>query len=93
LMPRPPADYIQETQEADVRGRYYDSLGVGLASALDTLTPAPPRILSPVSNPRLDVRPFSPFDAGLGYDLRAAMASPQPIHGHAQPPPPPAAQY
>ncbi|KAG6371878.1 hypothetical protein JVT61DRAFT_8877 [Boletus reticuloceps] len=95
LMPRPPADYIQETQEADVRGRYYDSLGVGLASALDTLTPVPPRIASPVFNPRLDVPPFSPFDAGLGYDLRAAMASPKPSHGHAQPPPPPppAAQY
>ena len=91
LRPRPPADYIQETQEADLRGRYYDSLGVGLASALDTLTPAPAsasaRIPSPVSNPRLDVRPFSPFDAGLGYDVRSAVA------GHAQTPRPPTAQY
>ena len=94
LLPRPPADYIQETQEADLRGRYFDSLGVGLASALDTLTPAPMQIASPV-DPRLDIRPFSPFDAGLGYDPRLAMASPVPGHGRAQapPPPPPGAQY
>lgn len=99
LMPRPPVEYIQETQEADLRARYYDSLGVGLASALDTtLPPAPARIASPVSNPHLDVRPFSPFDTGLGYDLRSAMVSPPPTHGRAQPPsglppPPPQAQY
>lgn len=94
LMPRPPAEYIQETQEADIRGRYYDSLGVGLASALDALTPIPARIASPVSNPHLDIRPFSPFDAGLGYDALLAVASPTPVHGHRPPPPPPpAAQY
>ena len=93
LMPRPPVEYIQETQEADIRGRYYDSLGVGLASALDTLTPAPARMASPVSDPRLDVRPFSPFDVGLGYDLRAMVASPSPIPGYVPPPPPPSAPY
>ena len=95
LLPRPPADYIQETQEADLRGRYFDSLGVGLASALDTLTPAPAQILSSPTDPRLDIRPFSPFDAGLGYDPRLAMTSPAPVHGYTQapPPPPPGAQY
>lgn len=93
LMPRPPAEYIQETQEADLRGRYYDSLGVGLASALDTLTPTTARIASPVSNPRLDIRPFSPFDAELGYNTRSAVVSPTPVHGGPPPPPPPAAQY
>lgn len=94
LMPRPPTEYIQETQEADLRGRYYDSLGVGLASALDVLTPVPARIAPPVSNPHLNIRPFSPFDAGLGYDTRA-VTSPAPVHGHVRPPPPPppAAQY
>jgi hypothetical protein len=95
LLPRPPADYIHETQEADLRGRYYDTLGVGLASALETLSPAPAQMGSPV-DPRLDMRPFSPFDPGLGYDPRLTMASPAPVHGYPQappPPPPPGAQY
>jgi len=89
LLPRPPVEYIQETQEADLRGRYFDSLGVGLASALDTLTPVPARIASPVTNARLDIRPFSPFNAGVGYDSRQALVSPTAVHGYAQPPPPP----
>lgn len=89
LMPRPPVEYIQETQEADLRGRYFDSLGVGLASALDTLTPEPARIASPVTNARLDTRPFSPFDAGVGYNSRQALVSPTAVRGYAQPPPPP----
>ncbi|KAH0826905.1 hypothetical protein J3R83DRAFT_4497 [Lanmaoa asiatica] len=95
LLPRPPVEYIQETQEADLRGQYYDSLGVGFANALDSLTPIPARIASPMSNPRLNIRPFSPFDAGLGYDTRPLVASPTPVHGHVRPPPPPppAAQY
>ncbi|KAF8552577.1 hypothetical protein OG21DRAFT_1486082 [Imleria badia] len=89
LRPRPPVEYIQETQEADLRGRYYDTLGVGLASALETPTPAPARIASPVTNPHLDMRPFSPFDTGFGYDVRSAVAG----HPHSQPPRPPTAQY
>ncbi|KAG9313333.1 hypothetical protein JVU11DRAFT_5638 [Chiua virens] len=87
LMPRPPAEYIQETQEADFRGRFYDTLGVGLASALEVLPSVPSRVASP-ANPRLEMRPFSPFDAG--YDPRLTM-----LHDHVRPPPPPppAAQY
>lgn len=92
LMPRPPVEYIQETREADLRGRYYDTLGVGSSSALDSFAPVHPRILSPVSNPRLEMRPFSPFDPGLGYDTRFAI---EPVHGQVRlpPPPHPAAQY
>ena len=94
LLPRPPVEYIQETQEADIRGRYYDTLGVGLAGALDSFAPLPARIISPASNSHLEMRPFSPFDAGLMYDARLAVESPTPIHGHARsPPPPPPAQY
>ena len=95
LLPRPPVEYIQETQEADLRGRYFDSLGVGLANALDSFAPLPAQVASPASNPRLEMRPFSPFDAGLGYDARLAVESPAPLHGHIRPTPSthPAARY
>lgn len=90
LMPRPPADYIQETQEVDLRGRFYDNFGVGLANALDPFAPVLPQVASPVSRPRLDMPPFSPF----GYDARLAIESPVPVRGHIRSPPqPPAAQY
>ncbi|KIK92149.1 hypothetical protein PAXRUDRAFT_26807 [Paxillus rubicundulus Ve08.2h10] len=76
LMPRPPVEYIQETQEEDIRRRYYGDQGAGVGLE------AP----SAFSNPRLDMRPFTPFDAGFGYEGRNSASSP------ARPrPPPPAA--
>ena len=67
LMPRPPAEYIQQTQEEDIRGRHYY---VGVEEALQGL-PAmrstTPGITGALRNPHLEMRPFSPFDAGLGY--------------------------
>ncbi|KAI6043324.1 hypothetical protein EDC04DRAFT_2652439 [Pisolithus marmoratus] len=78
LMPRPPAEYIQETQEEDLRGRYYDVIGVEEAlQGIPTMRP-----LSPIRNPHLEVRPFSPFDVGLGYDAANSPRSPYPPPQH-----------
>ncbi|KAH7889190.1 hypothetical protein F5I97DRAFT_482937 [Phlebopus sp. FC_14] len=66
LLPRPPAEYIKETQEADMRNRLYDHAGVD-EEDLDELSPmhAP----SPRGNPHLEIRPFTPFDAAsFSYD-------------------------
>ena len=69
LLPRPPVEYIQQTQEEDIRARNYY---VGIEEALQDL-PAMRSITpgvagsSALRNPHLEVRPFSPFDAGLGY--------------------------
>lgn len=78
LMPRPPVEYIQETQEEDLRGRYYDSVGV--EEALRGIPAMRP--ISPMRNPHLDVRPFSPFDVGLGYDATNSPRSPRPPPQH-----------
>ncbi|KAF5378344.1 hypothetical protein D9615_008708 [Tricholomella constricta] len=58
LMPRPPVEYIQETQEEDARvskfamnGTFPADEALALAHPLPTKTSTPP----------LDVRPFSPF--------------------------------
>ncbi|KAI6103665.1 hypothetical protein F5141DRAFT_1132298 [Pisolithus sp. B1] len=78
LMPRPPAEYIQETQEEDLRGRYHDSIGVD--EALQGIPSM--RTMSPTRNPPLEVRPFSPFDSGLGYDATNSPRSPPPPPRH-----------
>ncbi|KAI6115398.1 hypothetical protein EDD17DRAFT_1565478 [Pisolithus thermaeus] len=78
LMPRPPAQYIQETQEEDLRGRYHDNIGVD-----EPLQGIPPmRTISPTRNPPLEVRPFSPFDSGFGYDATNSPRSPPPPPQH-----------
>ncbi|KAF8838756.1 hypothetical protein BDN67DRAFT_971075 [Paxillus ammoniavirescens] len=74
LLPRPPVEYIQETQEEDMRRRYYGDVGAGIGLE------AP----SAFSNPRLDMRPFTPFDAGFGYEGRNSATSP----ARPRPPPP-----
>ncbi|KAF9242069.1 hypothetical protein BU15DRAFT_73000 [Melanogaster broomeanus] len=76
LLPRPPAEYIQETQVEDMRGRFYNTLSV---DSDDTPTPL-------LSNPRLDIRPFTPFDIGFGQDGHRSSAG----HTRLPPPPPPA---
>ncbi|KAG2150646.1 uncharacterized protein EDB93DRAFT_327356 [Suillus bovinus] len=60
LMPRPPAEYIQETQEQDARVRYYDSITMGIDNSSM-------RVGSPLAEPgiQLDIRPFTPFSVGL----------------------------
>ncbi|KAG2063406.1 hypothetical protein BDR04DRAFT_1111421 [Suillus decipiens] len=76
LMPRPPAEYIQETQEEDARVRYYDSISMGIDNS-------PVGVGSPVANPgiQLDIRPFTPFNIGP-YDPSSPVAQ-------RLPPPPP----
>lgn len=68
LMPRPPAEYIQETQEEDARVRYYDSISMGIDNS-------PMRVGSPLVKPgiQLDIRPFTPFSVGL-YDPSSPAA-------------------
>ncbi|KAG1837047.1 hypothetical protein DFJ58DRAFT_734590 [Suillus subalutaceus] len=73
LMPRPPVEYIQETQEEDARVRYYDSISMGVDNS-------PMRVGSP-SGIQLDIRPFTPFNVGL-YDPGSPAAQ-------RLPPPPP----
>ncbi|KAG1731948.1 hypothetical protein EDB19DRAFT_1912328 [Suillus lakei] len=76
LMPRPPAEYIQETQEEDARVRYYDSISTGVDNS-------PIRVGSPQARTgiQLDIRPFTPFSVGL-YDPSSPAAQ-------RLPPPPP----
>lgn len=76
LMPRPPVEYIQETQEQDARVRYYDSMSMGVDNS-------PMRLGSPLAKPgiQLDIRPFTPFSVGL-YDPGSPAAQ-------RLPPPPP----
>ncbi|KAF9220194.1 hypothetical protein BS17DRAFT_739755 [Gyrodon lividus] len=81
LLPRPPVEYIQETQEEDMRGRHYGDLGAGFDDALGGFLTV--RSASLLSNPRLDIRPFTPFDAGFGYEARRSGS------GLSRPPPPP----
>ncbi|KIJ59700.1 hypothetical protein HYDPIDRAFT_177738 [Hydnomerulius pinastri MD-312] len=80
LMPRPPVEYIHETQQEDLRGRFYDAAGVD--EGLDGL---PSMHSSPsLLNPHIDIRPFTPFDAGFGYESGTPS-----VHGRPPPPPPP----
>lgn len=80
LLPRPPVEYIQQTQEEDIRARHYY---VGVEEALQGL-PAmrstTPGVAggSTLRNPHLEVRPFSPFDAGLGYGYGGASGTRSP---------------
>lgn len=60
LLPKPPSDYIQETQAADLRIRsQLDDI-----NTTSSLLHEQERARSP-SKFSLDMRPFSPFDAGL----------------------------
>ncbi|GLB34522.1 hypothetical protein LshimejAT787_0200870 [Lyophyllum shimeji] len=68
LMPRPPAEYIQETQEEDARVSMFASNGT--IPAEDLL--AHPLPLKPSANPGtppLDMKPFSPFVAGFEHSI------------------------
>ncbi|KAG6815951.1 hypothetical protein H0H87_009997 [Tephrocybe sp. NHM501043] len=60
LMPRPPVEYIQETQEEDARVSRHAMNGT--IPADDHLSPP---IMANGATPSLDVRPFSPFSAGF----------------------------
>ncbi|KAG6829400.1 hypothetical protein H0H87_011529 [Tephrocybe sp. NHM501043] len=60
LMPRPPVEYIQETQEEDARVSRHAMNGT--IPADDHLSPP---IVANGATPPLDVRPFSPFSAGF----------------------------
>ncbi|KAK7470570.1 hypothetical protein VKT23_001994 [Stygiomarasmius scandens] len=65
LMPRPPAEYIQETQEEDARVSRY----VNGPSLLEDMPPLPsPSASASVSRSnsgKLDIRPFTPFSSGF----------------------------
>lgn len=95
LMPRPPVQYIQETQEEDARARHYESLmSAGLPrlpveymyentirAGIDNPSV---RVGSPPVRPggiQLDIRPFTPFSVGP-YDPNSPA-------GQRPPPPPP----
>ncbi|THV08478.1 hypothetical protein K435DRAFT_740600 [Dendrothele bispora CBS 962.96] len=65
LMPRPPAEYIQETQEEDARVSRY----VNGSPLLDDVSmpplPSPSAPVSRSNSGKLDVRPFTPFSSGF----------------------------
>lgn len=73
LMPRPPVEYIQETQEEDAR---VSRLALnGSLSPLDASAPAHPSVKingsGGNSSPGLDMRPFTPFTAGFETVVKA----------------------
>ncbi|KAG1761582.1 hypothetical protein EDD22DRAFT_1032097 [Suillus occidentalis] len=76
LMPRPPAKYIQETQEEDAHMRYYDSISMGIDNS-----PMRVGFTSATPGMQLDIRPLTPFSIGL-YDPGSPAAQ-------RLPPPPP----
>lgn len=80
LAPRPPVEYIQETQEEDALSRAEDHFVAGASSSL-----APPDQLTTNGDASkmdfgLPFRPFSPFHVGLNLDRS---------NGETPPPPPP----
>ena len=59
LMPRPPAEYIQETQEEDARVRFFDTItSTGIENSL--VHGGSPLVRSGTGI-QLDIRPFTPF--------------------------------
>ncbi|KAH7921057.1 hypothetical protein BV22DRAFT_756639 [Leucogyrophana mollusca] len=70
LMPRPPAEYIQETQMEDARARYYEN---GM-SVYDPPIPSPP--VNQVGGIKLDIRPFTPFTVGYDPNTPSAYGRP-----------------
>ncbi|KAH7909217.1 hypothetical protein BJ138DRAFT_1115170 [Hygrophoropsis aurantiaca] len=74
LLPRPPAEYIQETQMEDARARYYEN---GMSVYDPTPQLSPPADLG--GGIQLDIRPFTPFAVGLGgYDANGATPNGRP---------------
>ncbi|KAK7023762.1 high-temperature-induced dauer-formation protein-domain-containing protein [Favolaschia claudopus] len=69
LKPRPPVEYIQETQEEDLRVSQFVTSGVVSAEEVlpSTLSPSPSVRKS--SAPGLDVAPFTPFSPGFDPKL------------------------
>ncbi|TFK36451.1 hypothetical protein BDQ12DRAFT_686909 [Crucibulum laeve] len=65
LMPRPPAEYIQETREEDARvSRFVSS---SESPVLDDQPPIPSGLnIQKVNGPALDMQPFTPFTPGFG---------------------------
>ncbi|KAG6868808.1 hypothetical protein C0993_010106 [Termitomyces sp. T159_Od127] len=73
LMPRPPVEYIQETQEEDARvARVAMNDDLPLDDGLKHPIPLKPQN---TGAPQMDVRPFSPFSAGFDH----AMTPPPPL--------------
>ncbi|KAJ7273483.1 hypothetical protein B0H12DRAFT_494380 [Mycena haematopus] len=66
LKPRPPVEYIQETQEEDLRVSRFVTAGVVPAEEIlpSTLSPSP-SLLRKSTSPGLDVAPFTPFTPGF----------------------------
>ena len=86
LMPRPPAEYIQETQEEDARISRLAMNGV-LPPDEDTvgLLSMKPAVVTPVylptpmsATPPLEVRPFSPFSAAFEQTPGLVLPGPPP---------------
>ncbi|KAG6888149.1 hypothetical protein C0995_010318 [Termitomyces sp. Mi166 len=73
LMPRPPAEYIQETQEEDARvSKVAMNDNISFDDGLEHPIPLKPQN----GAPQMDVRPFSPFNAG--FDQTAVPPPPLP---------------
>jgi len=70
LKPRPPVEYIQETQEEDLRVSRFVTAGVVPAEEIhpSTLSPSP-SLLRKSTTPGLDVTPFTPFTPGFDPKL------------------------
>ncbi|KAF8212472.1 hypothetical protein K438DRAFT_1806557 [Mycena galopus ATCC 62051] len=74
LKPRPPVEYIQETQEEDLRVSRFVTAGVVPAEEIlpsihpSTLSPSP-SLLRKSTSPGLDVAPFTPFTPGFDPKL------------------------
>jgi hypothetical protein len=75
LMPRPPVEYIQETQEEDARVRYLVNSGIDNSPVHGS------PLVGSGAGIQLDIRPFTPFSVGL-YDPGSPGAQ-------RHPPPPP----
>ncbi|KAJ6455813.1 hypothetical protein C8R45DRAFT_1035797 [Mycena sanguinolenta] len=65
LKPRPPVEYIQETQEEDLRVSRFVTAGVVPAEEIlpSTLSPSPSLLRK--STPGIDIAPFTPFSPGF----------------------------
>ena len=89
LMPRPPVEYIQETQEEDARVSQFAMNGVlppdeviSRSTSLNIkpkLAKSPSYLPTPVSvSPPLEVRPFSPFAANFEQATGLILPGPPP---------------
>ncbi|KAJ6623396.1 hypothetical protein B0H10DRAFT_787600 [Mycena sp. CBHHK59/15] len=73
LMPRPPVEYIQETQEEDARVSRFVTAGVlppmDEEAALPTSLSPSSSLLRKSASPGLDIQPFTPFTSGFDAKL------------------------